>query len=567
MAIWAADVVGYSRLIEDDEAGTLAQLFALRARLVAPIIAEHGGRIFKTTGDGVLAEFGSTVGAVDAAVALQTALAARPERVSSLRLRIGVHVGEVVVADGDLYGDGVNLAARLEAVAEPGGIMLSDVAHAQLGTALTTEFADAGALDLKNISRHIRGFRWTGAPDVARRVSDRGAPDLIAVLPFQDLSPQAGRAFFVDGIVEDLITVLSRSPWFDVIARSSSDAAGRHAPDGVDAGRRLGARFVVEGSVRHAADRVRVTARLIDVATGRPRWSDRFDHVAVDLFELQDDLAQAIAAAIEPEFVAAWHRAGPPRGSMSTWELVMRGWSAIYRGAQSVEVMADARGQFERAVAEAPDNTLALGGLAFTLVNPWYQVGAERDLDRADDLARRAVGVDERDPFPWAILGYVQLIRGDLEAAARHLERALALNPSFATAAGWLAVTSAFAGDRAATDAAARRALELSPLDPTLHTAEVAQALACFIDAAYEESAEWARRSVERSPDNPPGYRLLAASRYHLGDHEGAVAAVEQLLALGPVTISWLRENLFAFGGDETQGRYLEALAASGVPD
>lgn len=567
-AVWAADVVGYSALMERDEAKTLARLFALRAQVIEPLIAEHDGRIFKTTGDGVLAEFASVVKAVRAGVAVQSMLATRPDRGEfALQLRIGIHAGEVVVVADDLFGDGVNLAARLEGAAESGGVTISEPVYSQLRGELAEAFSDVGELMLKNISRPVRGYRWTQAANQAQPRLAHGTPALMAVLPFQSLSTDSADEFFAEGMVEDLITLLSRSSWFDVISRSSSELAARDSGDAVEAGRRLGARFVVEGSVRFAGERVRVTARLVDTETGLPRWSDRFDRVVEDLFDLQDELVKALVGAIEPEYVAAWRDISPARSSLTSWELAMRAWSTIYRGAQAPAVMDEARGLFERAIEEDTSSTLALGGLAFTLVNPWYHVGAVRDLERAAAIAERATVIDEREAFPWAVLGYVHLIRGELDVAERDLHRALALNPSLTVAATWLAIVYAFRGDRASTAEAADRAFELGPLDPMTHSADVARALTCFTDADYESAITWAKKALGASPQNPPAYRILAASLQLSGDHTAATDAVHELRALGPVTVSWLRDNLYPFGGPETQGRYLAALAAAGIPD
>jgi class 3 adenylate cyclase/tetratricopeptide (TPR) repeat protein len=569
VAIWAADVVGYSALMERDEPGTLARLFALRAQVLEPLIAEHGGRVFKTTGDGVLAEFGSALRAVEAGVAVQSALALRPDRDgTSLKLRVGVHAGEVVVVDGDLFGDDVNLAARLEGAADPGGIMISVAAHQRLKGALAEQFSEAGELDLKNISRPVRGFRW-GSPAVSpMQKAAAGVPVLVAVLPFEDLSADPEHAFFAEGIVEDLITALSRSSWFDVITRSSSQAAVRESADTVGAGRRLGARFVVEGSVRFSGDRVRVNARLVDVESGRPTWSERLDRVVEDLFDLQDELVQSLAGAIEPEYVAAWRNMGPPRPTLTSWELAMRAWSAIYRGVQAGPVMDEAHAHFERAAIADPGNPLALGGLAFTLVNPWYQTGAERDIARAIEVAQQAIAIDVRDALPWFVLGYAHLVQGELRSGEQHLLRALALNPSLAIAASSLAVLYAFDGDSSSTEAVADRALALGPFDPlSAPIAAVARALACFTDADYDGAIRWADRSVGGARHNPSALRVLAASLELAGDHDRAIATVHDLLALGPVTIRWCKENLYPFGGPETQERYLAALSAAGIPE
>ena len=566
-AIWAADVVGYSAMVERDEVGTLARLFALRAQVIDPLITRHGGRVFKTTGDGVLAEFSSVVDAVRAALDVQSAIANNRGADDPLQIRVGVNVGDVVVRDGDLFGDSVNLAARLEGAAEPGGVLISASTREKLPHSLADEFVDAGELSLKNISRSVRGWRWRSGAGPPTSIRRRDGPAVIAVLPFENLSREPDQDHFADGMVEDLITLLSHFHWFRVVARSSSEIAGREEADGVSSGRRLGAGFVVEGSVRRSGDHVRVTARLVNVAVGHLVWSQRFDRVVDDLFEVQDEIVRSLAAAIVPEYVSAWRGPGPTRPSLSSWELSMRAWSAIYRIDSSASSTQQARDQFDQALEADPENTLALCGLAFILANPWYQFGAERDEEQSSSAARRASEIDPSNAFAWCLLGFIEAVRSEFEPAERHLRRAIALNPSLALATIWLSVVYGFRGDRAGADEWADRACKLSPFDPMLPVTDVARALARFSDADYEAAAAYAASSLDGSPHNPPSLRLMAASLELIGDHDGAVVAVENLLNLDPITIEWLRENLTPFGGPETFDRYLNALARAGIPD
>lgn len=566
-AIWAADVVGFSAMIERDEVGTLARLFALRAQVIDPLITRHGGRVFKTTGDGVLAEFASVVDAVQAAIDVQAAIADHPGEGDPLQVRVGVNVGDVVVHDGDLFGDCVNLAARLEGAAEPGGVLISASTREKLPRSLADEFVDAGELSLKNISRSVRGWRWRSGAGPPTSIPRRNGPAVIAVLPFENLSRDPDQDHFADGMVEDLITLLSQFHWFRVVARSSSGIAGREEADGVGSGRRLGAGFVVEGSVRRSGDQVRVTARLVDVAAGHPVWSQRFDRVMDDLFEVQDEIVRSLVSSIVPEYVSAWRGPGPTRPSLSSWELSMRAWSAIYRMDSSASSTQQAHDQFDQALAADPENTLALCGLSFIFANPWYRFGAERDEEQSISAARRATEIDPSNAFAWCLLGFIEAVRSEFASAERHLRRAIALNPSLALATIWLSVVYGFRGDRAGADQWADRAGELSPFDPMLPITDVARALARFSDADYEAAAKYAASSLDGSPQNPPSLRLLAASLELDGDHDGAVGAVAELLDLGPVTIGWLRENLTPFGGPETFGRYLGALARAGIPD
>jgi len=304
-AILAADVAGYSRLIGADEEGTLGRLKTLRAELIDPKIARHDGRIVKTAGDGLLVEFASVVDAVRCAVEVQRAMAERSAGVPAdkrIEFRIGIHQGDIVVDDGDIFGDGVNVAARLEGLAEPGGVCVSARVQEDVAGRLDLGFEDIGEQTLKNIARPVRVYR-VSALDTAPVKPPLALPDKpsLAVLPFQNLSGDPGQEYFVDGVVEEIITAISRLPWLFVIARNSSFAYKGKSPDLRQVGRELGVRYVLEGSLRKAGSRVRITGQLIDAATGAHIWAERFDGALDDIFELQDEVASRVAGAIEPK--------------------------------------------------------------------------------------------------------------------------------------------------------------------------------------------------------------------------------------------------------------------------
>ena len=348
-AILAADVVGYSRLMGLDEAGT-AQ--ALREHRVAadPLVEEHDGRIVKTTGDGVLIEFASVVGAVECALALQRLAAERNAAVSDERRmewRIGVHLGDVLIEGDDILGDGVNIAARLEGVAEPGGICISDDAFRQVRGKVEVEFADLGEQSLKNIARPLRVYRVGLSSPARQPISPAAAlplPDKpsIAVLPFQNMSGDPEQEYFADGMVEEIITALSRIRWLFVIARNSSFTYKGQAVDVKQIGRELGVRYVLEGSVRKARGRVRITGQLIDATTGAHLWADRFDGSLEDVFELQDKVASSVAGVIEPALQAAEtaRSAGRPTADLTAYDLYLRGYAmALSSGRQIPEAL------------------------------------------------------------------------------------------------------------------------------------------------------------------------------------------------------------------------------------
>ena len=341
-AILAADVVGYSRLMGADEEGTLARLNAHRREFLDPTIAEHRGRIVKRTGDGILIEFSSAVDATRCAIQTQRGMAERNADVphdQRIEIRIGVHVGDIIIEEDDIFGDGVNIAARLESIAQPGGICISDDAYRKVRDKLNVDFQDSGEQQLKNIARPVRVYQLrpdTQAPAVKTSGSHLELPDKpsIAVLPFQNMSGDPEQEYFVDGMVDEIITGLSRIKWLFVIARNSTFTYKGRAVDVKQVGRELGVRYVLEGSVRKAADRVRITAQLVDAATGAHVWAERYDRKSDDIFALQDEIALSVVGAIEPSLrraeVERVKRKRPD--SLDAYDLVLRAQPDVYSG-------------------------------------------------------------------------------------------------------------------------------------------------------------------------------------------------------------------------------------------
>lgn len=570
VAILVADVVGYSALMEQNEADTLSRLFALRAQLVEPAIGTHGGTVVKTTGDGVLARFQSAVKAVEAATSIQRGLADWPDIGEPLQLRIGVHVGDVVVRDGDIYGDGVNLAARLEQAAAPGSVLVSFAVYDQITGDLKKEFTDAGTLDLKNISRPVQGWQWGGS---AGRLSV-GTPKpsskpSLAVLPFENLSRDPEQDYLAVGMVEDLNALLSRFHWFKIIARASIATVSDGVVDPQEIGESLGVEYLLQGSLRRAGDRLRVSARLVDTSTQTHIWADRFDAVMHDIFDVQDQIVESIVRAVIPQFVS-WFQPGraiDERPMLSSWEVAMRGWNAAWDRDATGETLVRARSFFEKALEIDSSSALAQCGIAFTYCNPYYQTGISRDPALAIEAARTAVEIDRRNAFAWCLLGISEMYAGDLSSAERHLKRAISINPSLALAYGYMAGVTGFRMDSAASARWAAQAEELSPADPMRPSTDAALSLSLFGEKDYQRALEVADGALDRSPDFGSGWRLRAASLEMLGDHEGAAAAVKKLLEIAPVTMEWFIREGTPLADPDAWARYLDALRQAGVPE
>ena len=395
-AIFAGDVAGYSRLMGADEEGTLSRLNAHRRDFLEPKIAEHRGRIVKRTGDGILIEFASAVDAARCAVEIQHGMIKRNAPVPQekrIEFRIGIHVGDVIIEDGDIFGDGVNIAARLEGIAQPGGICISDDAYRQVRGKLDANFQDAGEQELKNIARPVRVYQLqpSGGASEAPRLVLPDKPS-IAVLAFENMSGDAEQEYFADGIAEDIITALSKSRWLFVIARNSSFTYKGRAIDIKQIGRELGVRYVLEGSVRKAGNRVRITGQLIEAATGTHLWAERYDRALEDIFAVQDEITHSIIGAIAPGILAAeiQRSQGKEAAELGQWERLMRAHWHIRRFTR--EDFGKAIHLLDELLRHEPDNALALADLAFSLhfaaVFGWT------------DSARRSHGADERNGTP-----------------------------------------------------------------------------------------------------------------------------------------------------------------------
>jgi TolB-like protein/class 3 adenylate cyclase len=556
-AILAADVAGYSRLMGADEEGTLERLKALRRELVDPKIAEHRGRIVKTTGDGLLVEFASVVDAVRCAVEVQQAMPERNTGVaadSRVELRIGINLGDVIVEGADLYGDGVNIAARIEALADAGGVFVSNTVHDQVRDRLPFVFEDLGEQQVKNIARPVRVYRVRGATSAVKPLPAPAQPALplpdkpsIAVLPFANLSGDPEQEYFADGMVEEIITALSRIRWLFVIARNSSFTYKGRAVDVKQIGRELGVRYLLEGSVRKAGNRVRITAQLVETEAGAHVWADRFDGSLEDIFDLQDQVARSVAGVIEPALQAAEIRrsAARPTSDITAYDLYLRALAVHFP--VSKESVSKALSLFEQAIAIDARYGRALSWAAVCLrtltINRWTE---EPDAcrHRAVDLTRRALQVTDNDP---GILGNAAIVLTefgeDIGVPMALVDRALALNTSDARC--WYAsgVVRLWAGQPDLAISHVETSLRLSPRERT-GTSRSRIGEAQFFQRRFDEAASTLLLSIEENPGAPVAYRFLAACYAHMGRLDEAREVVTHLRAITPVVIpeaSYLR--------------------------
>jgi adenylate cyclase len=582
-AILAADVAGYSRLMGEDEEGTLARLKAIRRELSDPKIKEHRGRIVKTTGDGLLVEFASVVDAVRCAVDVQREMALRNAAIAAERrieFRIGINLGDIIIDGKDIFGDGVNVAARLEALAEPGGICVSRVVRDQVRDKLDFAFEDRGEQQVKNIARPVRVFDVRTAMESPATTPDPppAAPlppplpekPSIAVLPFQNMSGDPEQEYFADGIVEDIITALSRNRAFFVISRNTTFTYKGPAVDIARVSRELGVRYVLEGSVRRAGNRVRITAQLIDAASGRHLWADRYDREMADVFAVQDEIARTITGELAPGIISAEMQQARRKdeGQLDAWDRTMRAHWHIRRFTR--DDLAEARRLLEEAIEIDPANSMAFSDLSFAShfvgVFGWDE-DAAGSFARSGEAARRAVAIDDGDASAQSALAICDLFSGRHEEARRRLRRALDLDPNSAFARGFLGVSYGFAGDYDATLAHIEEAIRLSPRDPLLIIWHLCQGWAALLSERYEKAVEFATEAVEANPEFPDIYAVLAAAQGHLANAVAAGAALDELLRRMPgLTASDDRLNR-PFGSAAQRERFLEGLRKAGMPD
>jgi len=574
-AILAADVVGYSALLQRAEEATYAEFERLKRELIAPSLSRHEGRLIKTTGDGALAEFASPLAAVRCAVEIQDHLASGG---SPVRLRVGLNLGDVIVGqDGDLYGDGITIAVRLEGIAEPGGILISEKVYSEVEGKLDVGFEDRGEQQLKNISRPVRAYAVSGAHSAP--INTLGAapslPDKpsIAVLPFQNMSGDPEQEYFADGMVEDIITALSRFKALFVIARNSTFTYKGRAVEVKQVGRELGVRYVLEGSVRRAANRVRITGQLVDAATGAHLWADRFDGGLGDIFDLQDQVTERVVGALAPAVeTAEIERAKyKPTESLDAYAVYLRGLAKFYQYGNQLATT-EALRLFNSAIELDPDFSLAYSHAshcyAHAKTNGWFS-GTANEIAEASRLAQRALehGKDDASVLSgsgWALAFVVR----DLGVGTGLVDRALMLNSNFAEAwrcSGWM---KNWLGDPKLAIEHFARGMRLSPLGRWLVDIQSGIAHAHFFLGRYDEAASWAAIASQGDPDFQAGVRIRAASNAMAGRPEEAHQAVVRLQRLNPtLRVSNLKHVLGPYRRAEDSARYEEGLRKAGLPE
>ncbi len=574
-AILAADVVGYSRLMRKDETGTLAQLKTLRKELLNPKVEEYGGRIVKTTGDGTLIEFPSAVDAVQHAVDVQQSLAHRNAAVAEdkrMELRIGINVGDVIVEGDDLYGDGVNVAARIEALANPGETCISDSVYAQVRHKVDLGYEDLGEQSVKNIADPVHVYRIAPATEEEPGSSLPKSDALfrrpaVAVLPFENLSGDPEQEYFADGLTEDIITALSQWRSFPVIARNSTFAYRGQSPDIRKVGEELGARYVIEGSVRKAGNRVRVTAQLINAETGHHVWAERYDREIEDFFDLQDEITQQIAAVIAPELDRAEQLRSIEKRpeSLDAWECYQRGMS-LWRMLKKEEV-AEARVLFEHAMELDPNFARAFVGYVLTYFSDMRMGFAKRDRVKALQAAKRAVELDRDDALTHWALGLLYYGDPDLEAAISEFEYVIQLNPSFAFVHALLG--SALAGSGRAEEAIPHieQAIRLNPRDPMIGVTLSRMGRTYLFLHRHEEAVKWVRQGLRHPNIGWPLNVNLVSALAHLDRLDEARSVADEMENLQPgITIGFIREHT-AVTDTGYMEHLLDGLRKAGLPN
>ena len=569
-AILAADVVGYSRLMAADEIGTLAALKAHRANLFDPETARHSGRIVKLMGDGVLVEFPSVVDAVECALAIQTTMAGSEGKI---RLRIGINLGDIIIDGDDIYGDGVNVAARLEPLAEPGGIAISSMVREGLGNRVDVEFFDAGEHQVKNIDRPIRVFRWPSrqGPLPSTPATPALAPSYrpsIAVLPFADMS-DSDEESFADGICEDLITELSRFRSLFVISRNSTFAFKGQNFNLKDTSKKLGARYILEGRVRRAGERLRITAQLIDAVDDAHLWANRYDWQVEDIFAAQDEVVKAILSEIEPQLTISEQKRAlsKPPERLDAWENYQRAtWHMLSYNAEERETTL---AFFERAIELDPRLAAAHAGLGMAIYF-YTLLGASpdsvRDTERALKATKMAVSLDEQDPFAHVALALCHLLRGQHETATEASDRAIRLNPSYAMAHFGLGHALWHQGRLAEAITSLDDAITLNPRDSLLWAYMASKAVALALKTELEEAIVWSRQAQQQ-----PNATIFC----HVGEicalgllgrkKKAADAVARAKRTMSNVTIRYL-DTVLPITDPKRRGIFLKGLKEAGLP-
>jgi TolB-like protein/class 3 adenylate cyclase len=574
MAILAADVAGYSRLVGADEEGTLVQWKAHWRELIEPEINQHHGRIVRITGDGLLVEFTSVIAAVRCAVEVQRAMGERNADVPQekrIEFRIGVNVGDIIIDGSDVWGDGVNVAARLEALAEPGGICVSGRVQEDVHGRLDVAFEDTGERQLKNIARPVRVYHVRLNGTSAKPGLPLPDKPSIVVLPFNNISGDPEQEYFADGMVEEIITALSRMRWLFVIARNSSFTYKGRAVDVKQVGRELGVRYVLEGGVRKAARRVRITAQLIDAVTGVNLWADRFEGALNDIFDLQDQVTMNVVGAIAPklqeaEIERAKHK---PTESLDAYDHYLRGLAALHR--RTREANDEALRLFYKAIKLDPDFSSAYSMAAWCYAQrkaSRWMTDRVTETSEAARLARRVVELGREDAVALSACGFtLAYVVGDLDHGIAFIDRALLLNTNLAVAWSWSGWARIFLGEYKVALAHFEHSMRLSPLDPFVSAAQNGIALVHLCAGRYDEASSWAEKALLENPNYHPALRVFAASNALAGRLEDAQKAVARLREIDPtLRVSDLRD-LTGLRRPVDFARYAEGLRKAGLPE
>jgi adenylate cyclase len=547
-AILAADVVGYSRLMGADEAGTLAALKRHRETIFDPAVAAHNGRIVKLIGDGAIVEFGSVVDAVNCALSVQRSGAALQDataRQPNIVVRIGINLGDVIIENDDLYGDGVNIAARLEPLAEPGGICVSSIVNESVSNRIDVRFLDGGDVSVKNIDRPIRVWKWhPGKTDVAANRSSSVAnptPNVetpsIAVLPFTNMSGDPEQEYFSDGISEDVITDLSKIAGLMVISRNSSFTYKGRSVDIRAVGRDLGVRSVLEGSIRRAGNRVRITAQLIDATNGAHLWADRYDRDLTDIFAVQDDVTRRIVDALKvtlsPAEKARLADSGTP--NIDAYDCYLRGRELLALNPKNRERFEQSTKFFMRALELDPSYSLAYAGLsvAYNLdyQNRWSD-NPDISLQLAKHNAEQAIEKDPNEPFARLVASWAAIFEKDLDRAKSEADIALSLNPNFSGAYASLGSIHTYSGRPLEAIPALERATRLDPAFRPGHLHFLG--MAYLLAGKYESAAALLRERVLLVPGTDFSRVLLASALGHLGEVDEARRIWQELQEINP---------------------------------
>ena len=575
-AILAADVAGYSRLMGQDEAGTVARLKKLRAEFLHPKVAEHGGRIVKTTGDGTLIEFASAVDAVSHAVDVQHGMAKRnaklPEH-EQIHLRLGINVGDIIIDSDDIFGDGVNVAARLEALAEPDGICISARVHDYVRGRLDVEFDDLGEQSLKNIAEPLRVFRVrlddttpTSPADGpgARTVPDRPS---IAVLPFQNMSGDPEQEYFADGMTEDLITDLSQISGLFVIAQNSSFAFKGQTNDIKEVGQKLGVKYVLEGSVRKAGDTVRINAQLVDTSTSGHLWAKRYDRKIEDIFTLQDEITDQIVSALEVNLTSADEARAErkPSTSVDAHDLFLKGRSSYFR--YTPDDHAAAKNYFERAIEIDPEFADAYSFLSYWYVAAWNLMypGFEDGLERALPLAEKAISLDPDSAIAYMRLGWTLCFMRQFDQALSSFETARTLGPDISEVFAYYGMFLNYLGRAEEALELIETAYRLDPIAPTGW--EVLAGYSYWELGRYDEAVMRFRNVIDRVPGFPMTYLFLASVYVDLDRVDEAREQVQALLVMNSKWSLHNADRIFPILSDDKRRRFLDNLRKAGLPE